>query len=134
MAKRRPHTPERKLNEGNKLLTGGSELDEVCRHLQIAESTWNRWQAQYDGMKASDAKRLKELEAENTRLKSCWLSPSSTRRCSRSWRRTTGNFKPRAVAALESNGSRRVSGFPSVGRVGSSINTARPSSSGYPLV
>jgi putative transposase len=72
MATRRRHTPEqiiRKLNEGNKLLAGGSELDEVCRHLQIAESTWNRWQAQYGGMKASDAKRLKELEAENARLK-----------------------------------------------------------------
>ena len=36
---------------------------------QIAESTWHRWLAQYGGMKASDAKRLKELEAENIRLK-----------------------------------------------------------------
>ena len=72
MATRRRHTPEqiiRKLNEGNKLLAGGSELDEVCRHLGIAESTWNRWLAQYGGMKASDAKRLKELESENARLK-----------------------------------------------------------------
>jgi hypothetical protein len=48
---------------------GGAELDEVCRHLQIAESTWHRWLAQYGGMKASDAKRLKELEVESTRLK-----------------------------------------------------------------
>jgi transposase-like protein len=72
MAKRRRHTPDqiiRKLTEGNKLLAGGAELDEVCRHLQIAESTWHRWLAQYGGMKASDAKRLKELETENTRLK-----------------------------------------------------------------
>ncbi len=72
MAKRRRHTPDqiiRKLAEGNKLLAGGAELDEVCRHLQIAESTWHRWLAQYGGMKASDAKRLKELETENTRLK-----------------------------------------------------------------
>jgi putative transposase len=72
MAKRRRHTPDqiiRKLAEGNKLLAGGAELDEVCRHLQIAESTWQRWLAQYGGMKASDAKRLKELEVENTRLK-----------------------------------------------------------------
>ena len=70
--KRRRHTPDqiiRKLAEGNKLLAGGQELDEVCRHLQIAESTWHRWLAQYGGMKANDAKRLKELEAENTRLK-----------------------------------------------------------------
>ena len=33
------------------------------------KSTWHRWLAQYGGMKASDAKRLKELEAENARLK-----------------------------------------------------------------
>ena len=71
-SKRRRHTPEqiiRKLAEGNKLLGSGKELDEVCRHLEIAESTWHRWLAQYGGMKASDAKRLKELEGENARLK-----------------------------------------------------------------
>ncbi len=69
---RRRHTPDqiiRKLAEGNKLLAGGKELDEVCRHLEIAESTWHRWIAQYGGMKAYDAKRLKELEIENSRLK-----------------------------------------------------------------
>ena len=72
MTKRRRHTPDqiiRKLAEGNKLLAGGTELDEVCRHLQIAESTWHRWLAQYGGMKANEAKRLKELEGENARLK-----------------------------------------------------------------
>src|SRR4051812_48470303 len=72
MSKRRRHTPDqiiRKLAEGNKRLAGGAELDEVARHLEIAESTWHRWVAQYGGMKASDAKRLKELEGENARLK-----------------------------------------------------------------
>lgn len=71
-SKRRRHTPEqiiRKLAEGNKLLSGGRELDEVCRHLEIGTSTWHRWIAQYGGMKADDAKRLKQLEAENVRLK-----------------------------------------------------------------
>ena len=71
-SKRWRHTPEqivRKLAEGNKLLGSGKELDEVCRHLEIAESTWHRWLAQYGGMKADDAKRLKELEGENARLK-----------------------------------------------------------------
>jgi transposase-like protein len=71
-SKRRRHTPDqiiRKLAEGNKLLGGGQQLDEVCRHLEIAESTWHRWLAQYGGMKANDAKRLKELESENSRLK-----------------------------------------------------------------
>src|SRR3954464_12442672 len=72
MTKRRRHTPDqiiRKLAEGNKLLAGGAELDEGCRHLQIAESTWHRWVAQYGGTKANDAKRVKELETENARLK-----------------------------------------------------------------
>jgi putative transposase len=70
--RRRRHTPDqiiRKLAEGNKLLASGQELNEVCRHLEVAESTWHRWLAQYGGMKANDAKRLKELEAENARLK-----------------------------------------------------------------
>jgi putative transposase len=70
--KRRRHTPDqiiRKLAEGNKLLGAGQDLNEVCRHLEIAESTSHRWLAQYGGMKANEAKRLKELEAENARLK-----------------------------------------------------------------
>ena len=45
------------------------DLAEVCRHLEITESTWHRWRNQYGGMKADDAKRLKELEKENQRLK-----------------------------------------------------------------
>ena len=70
--KRRRHTPEqviRKLAEGDKLLNQGQSLEEVVRHLEITESTWHRWKNQYGGMKADDAKRLKELEKENQRLK-----------------------------------------------------------------
>ena len=66
------HTPEqmiRKLAEGNRLLAGGQQLDEVCRHLEIAESTWHRWLAKYGGLDASGAKRLRELEGEIARLK-----------------------------------------------------------------
>ena len=70
--KKRHHTPDqviRKLAEGDKLLNAGNDLAEVCRQLEIAESTWHRWKAQYGGMKVNDAKRLKELEIENGRLK-----------------------------------------------------------------
>jgi putative transposase len=70
--KRRRHTPEqiiRKLAEGDKLLGLGKDVEEVCRQLEITQSTWNRWRNQYGGMKADDAKRLKELERENSRLK-----------------------------------------------------------------
>ena len=70
--KRRRHTPEqvvRLLAEGDKLLGEGKTVDEVARHLEITESTWHRWKNQYGGMKADDAKELKELRRENQRLK-----------------------------------------------------------------
>ena len=70
--KRHRHTPEqavRKVREGERLLNDGKDLAEVLRTLEISEATWNRWRTQYGGMKATQAKRLKELEAENARLK-----------------------------------------------------------------
>jgi len=70
--KQRHHTPEqiiRKLAEGDKLLAQGKTVEEVARHLEISEQTFHRWRNQYGGMKAEDAKRLKELEKENQRLK-----------------------------------------------------------------
>ena len=69
---RHRHTPEqivRKLREGERLLNEGMDITEVVRQLEIAESTWNRWRAQYGGMKADEAKRLRQLEVENARLK-----------------------------------------------------------------
>jgi putative transposase len=70
--KRHRHTPEqavRKVREGERLLNDDKDLAEILRTLEISEATWNRWRSQYGGMKASQAKRLKELEAENARLK-----------------------------------------------------------------
>lgn len=51
------------------MIAGGMSVEEVCREFGIAESSWHRWLSQYGGMKADDAKRLKELEAQNARLK-----------------------------------------------------------------
>jgi putative transposase len=71
MARRR-HTPEqivRKLREADRMLNEGDDLAAVCRHLEVSEQTFHRWRTQYGGMKADDAKRLKELERENQRLK-----------------------------------------------------------------
>ena len=59
----------RKLREGERMLNEGTDITEVVRHLGIAESTWNRWHAQYGGMKADEAKRLRQLETENAKLK-----------------------------------------------------------------
>jgi len=66
--KRRRHTPEqiiRKLAEGGKFLAHDSSIEEVTRRLEITEFTWHSWRTQYGGVKADDAKRLKELEREN---------------------------------------------------------------------
>src|SRR5207302_8356603 len=63
--KRHRHTPEqvvRKLREGERMLIDGKDLVEVLRHLEVSESSWNRWRTQYGGMKATEAKRLRELE------------------------------------------------------------------------
>ena len=70
--KRRRHSPEqiiRKLREADRLLAEGREVPEVAKQLEISEATYHRWRAQYGGLKADDAKRLKELTHENARLK-----------------------------------------------------------------
>jgi putative transposase len=70
--KRRRHTPEqiiRKLREAERLLGEGKTIPEAAKELGISEQTYHRWRNQYGGMKAQDAKRLKELQRENVSLK-----------------------------------------------------------------
>jgi len=66
------HTPEqvvRKLREADRLLAEGSDLDAVCRHLEVSVQTYQRWRAQFRAMRPEDVVRLKALEKENARLK-----------------------------------------------------------------
>jgi len=52
------------------VLTGqGKSVEESCRQIGIVEQTYYRWKKQYGGMEVDQAKRLKELELENSRLK-----------------------------------------------------------------
>ena len=70
--KRKRHSPEqiiRKLREADRMLSEGKGIAEVCQQLEVVEATFHRWRNQYGGMKADEAKRLKELEIENGRLK-----------------------------------------------------------------
>ena len=70
--KRKRHTPEQiiaKLREADAILGAGKTIGQVVQQLGISEQTYHRWRNQYGGMKASDAKRLKQIEQENTRLK-----------------------------------------------------------------
>ena len=66
--KRKRHTPEQiisKLRDADAMLGAGKTIGQVVQHLGVSEQTFHRWRNQYGGMKAGDAKRLKELEQEN---------------------------------------------------------------------
>jgi putative transposase len=72
MMTRKRHSPEqvvRKLTQADRMLGEGKDIADVCRELAVAEQTYYRWRNQFGGLKANDAKRLKELERENTTLK-----------------------------------------------------------------
>lgn len=59
----------RLLREAEVLLGQGQSVAEACRQLAISEQTYYRWRKNYGGLKLDQAKRLKELERENARLK-----------------------------------------------------------------
>lgn len=70
--RRKRHSPEQiigKLRDADAMLNAGKDLAVVLQALEVSESTYERWRAQYGGMKAEEAKRLRELEDENRRLK-----------------------------------------------------------------
>lgn len=70
--KGKKHSPEqiiRKLREADAMLAAGKTIGQACQSLEVSEQTFHRWRNQYGGMKAEEAKRLKELETENKRLK-----------------------------------------------------------------
>lgn len=58
-----------KLREAEVLISQGKIILEVAKQLGISEQTYYRWRKDYGGMRTDQAKRLKELEAENNRLK-----------------------------------------------------------------
>ena len=72
MTKRRRRRPEQivqLLCEGESMLVAGKTAAEVYQKLEVSEATWMRWKKQYGGMKSEEAKRLRDLELENRRLK-----------------------------------------------------------------
>lgn len=71
-SKRRRHSAEqiiKKLRDADAMLAAGKSVGEVLQSLEISEPTLSRWRSQYGGMKSEEAKRLKQLEDENHRLK-----------------------------------------------------------------
>ena len=71
MAKKR-HGAEQiipKLREAEDALARGLKVPQICRKLEVTEQTYYRWRKEYGGLRMDQAKRLKELERENARLK-----------------------------------------------------------------
>ncbi len=69
---RRSYTPEQiigKLREAEVHLSQGATVGEASRKIGVTEQTYYRWRKEYGGMRLEQAKRLKELEKENVRLK-----------------------------------------------------------------
>jgi putative transposase len=58
-----------KLREAEVELAQGRKTPEVCKKLGVTEQTYYRWRREYGGLKVDQAKRLKDLEKENSRLK-----------------------------------------------------------------
>lgn len=70
--RRKRHSPEqivKKLRDAEAMLNAGQDLAAVLQALEVSEGTYHRWRNQYGGMKSEAAKRLKELEDENKKLK-----------------------------------------------------------------
>ena len=72
MGTRKGFTPEQvigNLREAEVLLSQGSTVGEVSRKIGVTDQTYYRWRKEYGGMRVDQARRLKELEQENSRLK-----------------------------------------------------------------
>jgi putative transposase len=70
--KKTRHTTEQimgKLREAEVALSKGETVASLCRRLEITEQTYYRWRKEYGGLKVEQAKRLRDLEKENTRLR-----------------------------------------------------------------
>ena len=66
------YSPEQiihKLREAEVLLSQGVTVGEVCRKIGVTDVNYYRWRKEYGGMRVDQARRLKELEQENARLK-----------------------------------------------------------------
>ena len=57
------------LREAEVLLAQGQTVGEICRHIGISEKSYYRWRREYGGLKRDQARRLKDLERENGRLR-----------------------------------------------------------------
>ena len=99
---RKKHSAEeiiRKLREAEVLLAQGRTVPEVSRILRVSEQTYFRWRKEYGGLKMDQAKRFKELERENARLKRAVADLTLDKLILRRRRETSEHCPPSALRA-----------------------------------
>ena len=69
MNQRKPEQIVQLLHKADEALGQGKSIEDICREEQISLATYHRWKQKYGGLSVQDAKRLKELELENAKLK-----------------------------------------------------------------
>ena len=72
MAKKQRHRPEQiigKLREAEVEIARGTAVAQACKAISVTEQTYYRWRKEYGGLKLDQARRLKDLEKENARLR-----------------------------------------------------------------
>ena len=122
MAKRKHHTPEQiihLLRRAEVELAGGSPVAQVCRKLGVTEQTYYRWRKEYGGVRTDPAKRLKDLERENQRLKKLLAEAELDKAILKE--AASGNFRARRSGGRRSSTPGTpwaATASPSAGRVG----------------
>ena len=114
--RRKPEQVVKLLQEGEAMLAAGKSHAEVYQKLEITESTWQRWTKQYGGMKSDEAKRLRDLEIENQRLKEMLAEAELDKRILKT--ALEGNHWARHGGARQSVAFSRLVSYRSAGHVG----------------
>jgi transposase-like protein len=94
MSKKR-HAPEEivaELRQVDVLVAQGQTIDAAARSIGVTQTTYHRWRREFGGLELDGVKRLKELEAENQRLRKALRAPERRSR-------TSGTRRPRARGA-----------------------------------
>jgi transposase-like protein len=128
MAARKRFTAEEiigKLREAEVALANGKRLADVCRQLGVTEVTYYRWRREFGGLKVDQARRLKDLERENARLRRAVADLTLDKLILKE--AAEGNWEAPPVAGRSSIMSAARCGCPSGGLAGRSIRRGRRS-------
>ena len=101
---KRKHTAEEiinKLREAEVIIAAGSTVVEAARRIGVSEQTFYRWMAEYSGLRVDQARRLKQLETENNRLKRAVAELTLDNQILKE--EAEGNFRAPPAAACVSN-------------------------------